>query len=425
MCLAKRAMVGVIGSWVLLCPAGLVFGQGGRANSVPKGAKVTAPDPANRNLDEHSRFAYDVVRSAVALPQGEAQDRLRVLAAAAKVIAPIRPALAKTYSREGLRVEQELIERGEEPVTSMLSAGPVDCSAVQRMLERVPPPRVSAAEPTLVAAVGACEGVTLTVQRLIEAGLEQRSFAPRATLAVMEKVGVSSAWSREKFAKVFAELPKDAEKSKAEAPALATLYAQAASGVEHDAAKASGVELLLWLGKLEDGGDRRVAVNVLTEAMKMALGEKDYEEALASDVAARQVAESAGAEGEITRPVEESASVLLAMQSATEDRAQELERLPNSQRAREAAASGFASGSGGDKKLAARYFDLAFQAVNAVWSERATRQDAAEVVSEVCEAAAQVDAVDALRRARGLEDSAAQAIGMIAVARVVGGSVGR
>jgi hypothetical protein len=153
--------------------------------------------------------------------------------------------------------------------------------------------------------------------------------------------------------------------------------------------------------------------------MKQALGDKGYEEALASDVGARQVAQSAGGNAEISQPVEESASVLKAMQSAKEDRVQELETLPASQRAREAAASGFASGTGGDPKLASRYFDLAFNSLNSVWSEREVQRDAAGIVQEVSEAAAQVDSEDALRRTRGLDDPAAQAIGMISVARVV------
>jgi hypothetical protein len=111
--------------------------------------------------------------------------------------------------------------------------------------------------------------------------------------------------------------------------------------------------------------------------------------------------------------------VLKAMQSATEDRVRELEALPASQRAREAAASGFASGSGGDRTLASRYFDLAFNSLNSAWSERESGKNTADLVQEVSEAAAQVDSVDALRRARGLDDPAAQAIGMISVARVV------
>jgi len=54
-----------------------------------------------------------------------------------------------------------------------------------------------------------------------------------------------------------------------------------------------------------------------------------------------------------------------------------------------------------------------------VWSEREVQRDAAGIVQEVSEAAAQVDSEDALRRTRGLDDPAAQAIGMISVARVV------
>jgi hypothetical protein len=153
--------------------------------------------------------------------------------------------------------------------------------------------------------------------------------------------------------------------------------------------------------------------------MKTALGEKDYEDALASDVMARQVAQSEGGEGEISHPEEESASVLKAMQSAKEDRLQELEALPPSKRAREAAASGFASGTAGDRKLSSRYFDLAFSSLNIVWSERDNSHNVGDVVQEVSEAAAQVDSIDALRRTRGLDNTAAQAIGMIAVARVV------
>jgi hypothetical protein len=42
-------------------------------------------------------------------------------------------------------------------------------------------------------------------------------------------------------------------------------------------------------------------------------------------------------------------------------------------------------------------------------------------VEEVSEAAAHVDAVDALQRAQRLQDPSARAIGMIAVARVVAG----
>ena len=113
--------------------------------------------------------------------------------------------------------------------------------------------------------------------------------------------------------------------------------------------------------------------------------------------------------------------MLKAMQSAKDDRLKELEALPAPQRAREAAASGFASGTADDRTLASRYFDLAFSSLNSVWSDREKLKDAPGIVQEVSEAAAQVDSADALRRTRELDDPAAQAIGMISVARVVAG----
>jgi hypothetical protein len=45
--------------------------------------------------------------------------------------------------------------------------------------------------------------------------------------------------------------------------------------------------------------------------------------------------------------------------------------------------------------------------------------NAAAVVQEISEAAAQVDSLNALTRAQKLRDSSAQAIAMLAVARVV------
>jgi hypothetical protein len=393
---------------------------------VPRSAKPNTADSA-KPLDPQKRFAYDVVRTAVALPQSEPQDRLRVLAAAASVIAPIRPALAKTYSREGLRVEQDLILRGDQPATSMLGSGPVECQAVQALVERIPADRVDTAEPTLVAAISACPAVSPSARKLIDSGLEAQKLAPRLTLALIDQAGVNSAWSQERFEKLFDALPADAAKMQLEAPNLAAMYArvvgQASSGPSDapskNAARRAGLRFLLWLGKLPESGDRTIALNVTTAAMKQALGDKDYEDALASDIMARQAAQSAGGEAEISQPMDESVSVLKAMQSAQEDRTKELEALPPAQRAREAAASGFASGSGGDRKLASRYFDLAFTSLNAMWRDRQNLHNAADVLQEVSEAAAQVDSLDALRRTRALDDTAAQAIGMISVARVV------
>jgi hypothetical protein len=415
MVLAIRAILCLI----LLGFGPLVFGQGGRADAVPSGSKVNPNDPRTRALNARQRFAYDVVRSAVALPLSEAQDRLRVLAAAATVITPIRPAMAKKYSREGLRLEQELIQRGEQPATSMLRSGPVDCAAVQTLVENIPAQRVDAAEPTLVAAIAACPAVSASAERLIGAGMQERKLAPRATLALMEHAGMKSAWSQDRFEQIFDSLPADAGKMEHEAPNLAALYSRAAGEVDEAAAKNAGMSLLLWLGKLDAGGDRTIAVNVTAGAMKQALGSKDYEDALASDMMARQVAQSAGGEGEISRPDDGAVSVLKAMESAQVDRLQDLQALPPAQRAREAAARGFASGSAGESGLSSRYFDLAFSSLNAVWSDREAERNAPAVVGEVSEAAAQVDSIDALKRTRELNDPAAQAIGMIAVARVV------
>jgi len=200
------------------------------------------------------------------------------------------------------------------------------------------------------------------------------------------------------------------------------MYARMAPEVDQDVARSTGLKLLVWLGKLEQSGERNLAVNIGTEAMKAALGEKKYDEALATDVMARQVAQSAGEAGEIDRPEEESVSVLKAMDSAGSDRTEELAKLPASLRAREAAASGFATGTSGNPKMADRYFDIAFAAADEVWARRAESGDAPAVIEEVSEAAAHVNAVNALQRAQKLEDPTAQAVGMLAVARVVAGS---
>jgi hypothetical protein len=295
----------------------------------------------------------------------------------------------------------------------------VDCTAVESLVQGIEPQKVEAADTTLVGAVGACPQAEASARQLIDAGLKAQAIAPRATMALMEQAGLRSAWSQEKFEELFAELPSDAGRLEHEAPNLAAIYARASGNVDADAAAKAGVRLLLWLAKLDEGGDRSVAIHVTTAAMRQALGEKGYDDALAGDVMARQAAASATATAEVSQPLDAPVSVLAAMQAAHEDRLRELEELPASERARQAAASGFAAGTAGEKKLAARYFDLAFGSVNEMWSERASVRDAVSIVRQVAEAAAQADAVDALRRAQGLDDSAAEAIGMIAVARVV------
>ena len=73
-------------------------------------------------------------------------------------------------------------------------------------------------------------------------------------------------------------------------------------------------------------------------------------------------------------------------------------------------------------KMADRYFDIAYSALEEVWSNRADGgMDAPAVVEEVNEAAAQVNTLKALQRAQKLSDPSAQAISMLAVARTVVG----
>jgi hypothetical protein len=164
-----------------------------------------------------------------------------------------------------------------------------------------------------------------------------------------------------------------------------------------------------------------MAINISTSAMQKALGPKPYAEALRSDLTAQSVAMLSGKTGQVDIPEEENVSVMQAISRRGEDRTEQLRNLPASLRAREAAADGFASGKAGDHDQASRYFDIAYGALNEVWSNRTPEKNVTAVIEEVNEAAAHVDSVAALQRAQKLEDPATQAIGMLAVARVVEG----
>ena len=370
--------------------------------------------------DKHKQFVIDVVRTATALPVADQQDRLRVLYSASNVIFPIRAAMAVGFSREGLRIEQELIQQGKTPAVSMLDSGGVDCGAARILVENVPAANVDSAEQSLVGAVSKCASAVATVQRLLDTGFEKGRVAPRASLAVMERVGVKAPWSQQAFEKIFANLPSDANAFRQQAADLATVFSRMSAEVDRAAAGQAGLRLLVWLGKVDASADRNLAVNATTGSLKELFGDKGFGDLLASDVMAKQVAQTSGQPGQITRPPEENVSVLTAISRQGSDRTAELEAMPPSLRAREAAASGFASGtSGANRKDADHYFDIAFSALNDVWDNRANVRDVHAVVQEVAEAAAQVDAVDALQRTRRLQDPTAQAIGMLAVARVV------
>ena len=413
----------------IILPTTFVFGQAAQAPTAAVikeppalSAKPVAPSmTAKTTLSSQQKFVLDVVQSAVALPQTDQQDRLRVLSSAANLVASLKPALARQFAKEGMRIEQELIETGVKPAVSILDAGQIDCASAQSFVENIPDKQVATAEQSLIAAESSCSREALEpVQRKLEQAMAQGVVAPRALLATIEQVGANTAWAQQYFVKLFESLPADAEQSRTEAPNYAAMYDRMAPVVDKDSAKTAGVKMLLWLGKMKEGGARNLAVNIVTGAMKSTLGEKAYGEALSSDVMARQVAQTAGQTGDAERPEEESVSVLQAMDGKGTDHIPELQKMPPSLRAREAAASGFASGTSGDRKDANRYFDLAFSSLEDVWSDRA-KIDAPAVIEEVSEAAAQVDAVDALKRTQRLQDPSASAIGMIAVARVVAG----
>ena len=399
----------------LLAAALPLFGEAAQT-----GKPKPAPTTAVARKQAKQKFVLDVVRMAVALPQPDPQDRLRVLNSAASVVGPLDSRLARQFTTEGARLEAELIASGSRPAVSIFSAGAVDCAVAAQFVDMVPQDAVARAEDSLLAAVSVCPQTTREpLRRKLEAGLENGVVSARPLLALMEASGPSSRWSQDTFAKMFAALPKGPEQL-AEAPNYAAMLIQMAPAVDKDVTRDAGLKFLEWLNQFEAGGSRNLAVNMAMGALRSALGEKALKEALASNIVAQSIASTEGQPGEIEHPEEESVSVLEAM-GAKGDQSERLRSLPASLRAREAAAHGFATGKR-DRKLADRYFDIAYSALDEVWSARTPEQNTPAVVEEVSEAAAQVDAVAALQRAQKLADPSAQAISMIAVARVVMGS---
>lgn len=408
---------------MLLGLAVCAMGQGLRDQSaavVPSKATKTSP----RKLTPQQKFVLDTVTLAVALPESDPQDRLRVLSVAADVISPLDQKLARNLWREGARIESELIRVGRAPAVSIMAGGQVDCASAESFVENVPESSVTAAEQSLIGAVTSCSRQTLaTVARKLDAALQKNIIAPRALMAVMEAEGSQSQWSQAHFAQMFNSLPSPRENS-AEAENFAAMYAHMSGEVDKDSARKAGLELLDWLAQQDDSGLRTLAVNIATSAMKQAIGEQGFVEALSTDVVAGSAVRNAchGAEGKIDRPPMEGVSVLQAMQDNKDDQTDRLRELSPRDRAREAAAHGFAAGTSGNQQQASKYFDMAFAAVDEVWETRAPGLNTAALVEEVSEAAAQVDSVNALTRAEGLRDPSAQAISMLAVARVVAGS---
>src|SRR3954464_420788 len=400
------------------------FGQAKPSAPKPAAPKkpALAANPALQKQAARKEFVLNVVKSAVALPQPDPQDRLRVLSSAASVVASVQPQTAKSLAREGAQVESEIIANGEQPAVSVLSSGQVDCATMQAFVERLAPASLAMAEDSLVAAITACPKQTADSARVkVETALESGAIAARPLMALMESSGAKSQWSQSVFVKMFGALPDATSPlAKKEATNYAAMYLNMAPQVDQDVARDAGMKFLDWLAKMPPQGERNLAVNMVTDTMKQVLG-TGYDEALAKDVVAKGIAATAGQPGEVEHPEEESVSVLQAMDNKGKDRTEEISKMPPSLRAREAAAHGFAAGTSGDPKLADRYFDIAFSALDAVWSKRTPENNAPAVVEEVSEAAAQVNPVTALQRSQKLQDPSAQAISMLAVARTVAG----
>lgn len=402
---------------VIFCSLGMIAQQASLAGAnVPSKGKPPVP-----KLTPQQKFVMDTVKMAVALPESDPQDRLRVLSAAAELASTVDRNMARGLWREGVRIESELIQVGQKPVVSMMSTGQADCAAAESFVENLPANAALEAEQSLIGAVTSCSRQTLdTVSRKLDAAMAKGVVPPRALMAVIEEQGSRSPWSQTHFDKMFSSLPDPhAREYVAEAENFAAMYARMAPDVSKELASKTGLEFLVWLGKLDDSPMRTLAINIATTAMKQALGEEGYTTALQKDVAANATVQNAGEPREIERPPEDTVSVLEAMKDNGSDQTESLRSLPPVKRAREAAAHGFAVGTAGQKEQASKYFDIAFSAVDEAWDARTPKIDAAALVQEVGEAAAQVDSLNALARAQKLRDSSAQAIAMLAVARVV------
>lgn len=407
---------------MLIIGAGLAALSLGAVAQQPPKLRPQVPQQqqaAPAKLTPQQKFVLDTVNMAVALPESDPQDHLRVLASAADVVSTIDRRMAKKLWREGVRIESELIRVGQKPAISLMASGEADCQAALSFVENLPDNAAFQAEQSLIGAVTSCPKQTLdAVSRKLDAALDKGIVPSRALMATIEAQGSRSQWSQVHFEKMFNSLP-DPHDYAGEAQNFAAMYSQMAPNLEKDVASRTGLELLDWLGKLQDSALRTMAIHITAGAMQQALGEKDYEAALQKDVVANSVVQNPGQPREIERPQEDTVSVLEAMDKVGTDQTENLRGLPPVERARQAAASGFAAGTAGHKNQASRYFDMAFQAVNEAWDARTPKSDASALVQEVGEAAAQVNSLNALTRAQALRDPSAQAIAMLAVARVV------
>jgi hypothetical protein len=381
---------------------------------------VQVGSAAPKQVAQRSKFVLNVLNSAVALPQNDPQDRLRVLVSAARLANTVAPKMKKSLAREGMDVEARLIASGQQPQVSMVESGLVDCTAISGLIDAVRPEAMLAADRTITSAVTACPRQALTpIEQKLSDALQHGGAPPRALMAAMQAAGAKSNWTLQQFDAVFSNLPDAKESNSADqAPILALIYEQFAASVDAATARSAGAKLLTWLGKMEASPERVQAATTTATAMKKVLGEQRFQEVLESDPVANQAAQLAGQPMEMSAP-EEDEHVAVGGLDVKGDHSAELQDYPAPRRAREAAAYGFAAGNGGDKELAQRYFEIAYGAINEVWTDRLPGLNVAALIEEVSQAAASVDPVSALKQAESLEQTSARAIGMLAVAQTV------
>src|SRR3954465_8429765 len=200
-------------------------------------AKPAVAKPATPQQTQSNKFVREVVAAAVAIPQADPQDRLRVLNAAVMLTARTDAKSAAKLADEAVQIESRLIAAGETPVASVVASGYASCASVTEFVQGIYPGVVSAAEQSLIGAIGKCPKQTLElVRNRVEAAAQQGVFAPRLMMALMNKLGKSSAWSQAKFTEVMGSLPNtEAPSSKEAAPNFASLFAYMATDVEKDA----------------------------------------------------------------------------------------------------------------------------------------------------------------------------------------------
>ena len=382
-----------------------------RKNAAPTRAKVATT--AGRQ-----KFALDVLHTAVSLPENDPQDRLRVLVSAARVASLVSPPLAKSLAREGMELESRMLGSGQQPPVSMVESGLVSCASVGDFLEAIRPEALKAADKTLSAALASCPKQALPgAQRKLQDALQHGGVPPRAMMAAMRAAGDKSASTLQEFDAVFSSLP-DPKDSATDAPLFAALYEQFAPAVDSASARSSGVKLLEWIDKVDTSPDRVQAAATAVRAMRHALGAERFRELTESNPVVKQVADLSTQPTQMPTPDEE-APIHVGALDTKEDQTSELQDLPAPSRARKAAAYGFAAANAGNKQMASRYFDIAFGAINELWSNQLPGVNVPALIEEVSEAAATSDPVAALEQAQRLQDTSAQAISMVAVAQVV------